>query len=56
MANGNKPLPGVTQRSKHFETSILSRQNNTQSNRFEYKTRLGTVQTAMEKCSKREKG
>ena len=30
MANGNKPLPGVSQRSKLFETSILSRQNNTQ--------------------------
>ena len=30
MANGNKPLPGVSQRSKPFETLILSRPNNTQ--------------------------
>ena len=46
MANGNKPLPGVSQRSKHFETSILSRQNNTQWNRFEYK--LGWEQVTLQ--------
>jgi len=54
MANGNKPLPGVSQRSKPFEILKLSHPNNTQFS-------LGTVSSidwGTEKCycSKREKG